>query len=132
MLDPLTQIPNREGHYQELGKVIARLGPSERREGLQSSYLLFMDIDNFKQYNDEMGQTVGDEFLKGLAAYLTDNVRDVDAVCRVGGDEFTVIMNGFVEQSEEDARKVFQRLAEEPRQEVHGEEEQRSVHQDLD
>ena len=58
-----------------------------------SLYLLFIDLDGFKAYNDKYGHQQGDKLLRELAEVILDNVRkDVDSACRYGGDEFVIIL----------------------------------------
>jgi two-component system cell cycle response regulator len=58
-----------------------------------SLYLLFIDIDGFKAYNDRLGHQEGDKLLRELAEVILDNIRkDVDSACRYGGDEFVIIL----------------------------------------
>jgi len=54
--------------------------------------LLMMDIDNFKSYNDTQGHPAGDELLRNLAKLIKESVREIDAACRYGGEEFVVIL----------------------------------------
>jgi two-component system cell cycle response regulator len=60
--------------------------------GHRSNWLLVLDIDFFKTVNDRFGHLVGDEVLKEFARRLMENVRGVDVVCRLGGEEFVVVM----------------------------------------
>ncbi len=62
---------------------------TEHREG---SALLLVDVDLFKHYNDDYGHDMGDAILVEVAATLYDSFRSTDYVCRIGGDEFAVIM----------------------------------------
>lgn len=55
--------------------------------------LMMVDVDGFKRYNDSHGHPVGDRVLQAVAQALRENVRDLDTVCRYGGDEFSVILN---------------------------------------
>lgn len=55
--------------------------------------LAFIDIDNFKQINDDFGHTAGDKALKAIAKALKTGLRDTDFICRYGGDEFVLILN---------------------------------------
>jgi diguanylate cyclase (GGDEF)-like protein len=58
-----------------------------------SLYLLFIDLDGFKTYNDKYGHQQGDKLLRALAEVILDNIRkDVDSACRYGGDEFVIIL----------------------------------------
>ena len=81
--DALTDLLNR-GSYDRL------LGLYEK-EGAQFA-LILCDVDTFKQVNDEYGHEVGDQILKRVAGMLKVTFRAVDHVCRIGGDEFAVIM----------------------------------------
>jgi diguanylate cyclase (GGDEF)-like protein len=54
--------------------------------------LLFLDLDDFKKVNDTLGHQVGDMVLKALGDYLQSAVRQVDLVCRYGGEEFIVLL----------------------------------------
>jgi two-component system cell cycle response regulator len=58
-----------------------------------SLYLLFIDLDGFKAYNDKYGHQQGDKLLREFAEVILDNIRkDVDSACRYGGDEFVIIL----------------------------------------
>jgi diguanylate cyclase (GGDEF)-like protein/PAS domain S-box-containing protein len=68
---------------------------------------LFIDIDHFKQYNDEFGHQAGDRILVRMARFLMRHVRAEEAVVRVGGDEFVVIL---VDADEAEAQAIAERL----------------------
>ena len=86
--DGLTGIPNRAYFDQCLD----REWTEGRETGLPVS-LLFVDIDNFKAYNDTHGHVAGDERLKAVAVVLSDAAyRPRDLACRFGGDEFVVLL----------------------------------------
>lgn len=57
-----------------------------------TSALLILDLDHFKQVNDNYGHSIGDQVLKGIAKRLLDQIRDDDIACRVGGEEFAIIL----------------------------------------
>ena len=87
--DTLTGLPNRALFRQRLAEAMAR---ARRNEKLLA--LMFLDLDNFKRINDSLGHDVGDALLKEIATRLKDCVRETDSVSRLGGDEFTVILEG--------------------------------------
>lgn len=64
---------------------------SNARRYMESGMLAYIDLDNFKQINDEFGHEVGDEVLKQVAAKLNANCRRTDYVTRLGGDEFAIL-----------------------------------------
>jgi diguanylate cyclase (GGDEF)-like protein len=86
-VDVLTGLPNRRSFH---GLLRGAVGRSRKRN--ESLALLFVDIDNFKYVNDSFGHAMGDALLKHVAQVLTDVVREGDIVCRLGGDEFTVLV----------------------------------------
>lgn len=88
-LDDLTRIANRNRLESEITERLSRTGAVGRGFGL-----LFMDIDDFKSFNDMFGHDTGDQVLKSLAGTLTVNARPSDFVGRWGGDEFVVIVDG--------------------------------------
>ena len=84
--DPLTGLPNRELLYDRIDHSMALA----LREG-KSHCGFFLDLDGFKQINDTLGHKAGDGVLKYVAETLTTEVREVDTVARIGGDEFFVL-----------------------------------------
>jgi diguanylate cyclase (GGDEF)-like protein len=85
--DPLTGLLNRRAVGERLGHELARA----RRTG-EAFATLLIDVDHFKQINDRDGHAAGDEALVGLARVLTEELREIDTVARIGGDEFAVIL----------------------------------------
>lgn len=86
-VDSLTEVHNHRYFQQRLAEELARAG----RSGSPVS-LVFMDIDHFKEYNDLNGHVMGDKALKRTAAFLDEETRIHDIVCRYGGDEFVIIL----------------------------------------
>jgi len=85
--DPLTGLPNRRAFDDDLIRRIAEW----QRKG--STFCLMMtDVDHFKALNDRHGHPVGDVVLREIAEVLKHNVREMDVVARVGGEEFAVIL----------------------------------------
>jgi diguanylate cyclase (GGDEF)-like protein len=84
--DSLTGLPNRTLILDRTEQMLAR----SRREHKPAA-ALFIDLDNFKDINDTLGHTIGDELLQAVAARLGGATRESDALGRLGGDEFVVI-----------------------------------------
>ncbi len=83
-----------------------------KRSGRHAA-LIFIDLDNFKPLNDQLGHDVGDLLLMEVAGRLTGRVRDNDTVCRFGGDEFVVLLSdlaGDEGESTSDARIVSEKI----------------------
>ena len=85
--DPLTGLLNTRAFYREA----PRLTALARRHGRPVT-LAFVDLDNFKSVNDTLGHTAGDRVLREVADVLAVSLREGDLVCRVGGDEFVLLM----------------------------------------
>ena len=90
--DPLTNLPNRTLLHDRFDQAIAL---ALRNNTLVA--LMFLDLDRFKQINDTLGHDAGDRLLKGIAERLCHCVREVDTVCRQGGDEFIIILTDLPE-----------------------------------
>lgn len=101
--DQLTGLVNRTLFRDRLIQAMAR---SKRLQ--QPLGLMLLDLDQFKPVNDTMGHNVGDQLLKAVAERLQECVREVDTVARMGGDEFTIILEGLT--CEEDITLVAQRI----------------------
>ncbi|MBV6509937.1 MAG: hypothetical protein JJLCMIEE_03053 [Acidimicrobiales bacterium] len=86
--DQLTSLPNRRMLVDRINELRARHHPG-------SVTLLLVDLDEFKLVNDSFGHRTGDELLKLAAQRLRSLVRESDLVCRMGGDEFAVLVSGL-------------------------------------
>ncbi len=87
MIDPLTGLYNRRYALQYLTKALDRACKSE-----QNLFVMMMDMDNFKSINDRFGHPVGDKVLKAVADQLQNNLRGIDLVARIGGEEFMIVI----------------------------------------
>jgi len=96
--DELTGLYNRRFLLSSLDRRQALAN----REGLPF-VLAFVDIDHFKQINDQHGHRIGDEVLEELAGLLSGSVREVDLVARYGGEEFVLLLSGLTLGSAEPA-----------------------------
>jgi diguanylate cyclase (GGDEF)-like protein/PAS domain S-box-containing protein len=88
--DPLTGLPNRTLFNDRIDVALARA----RRDGERLA-LLLLDLDHFKKVNDRLGHTVGDQLLQAVGERLTTLLRETDTVCRMGGDEFLILITGI-------------------------------------
>lgn len=84
--DLLTGLPNRQLLMQRLSEMMTQFRRPE-----DSFTLLFIDLDGFKQINDQQGHQTGDCVLQTVARRLITSTRDSDTVARLGGDEFVVV-----------------------------------------
>jgi two-component system, cell cycle response regulator len=100
--DALTGLHNRRYMAGQLQAMVGRAG-----HGGDGVAVLVMDIDHFKAVNDGFGHDAGDEVLREFAVRLATNVRAIDLPCRLGGEEFVVVMPGA---SLEDATRVADRI----------------------
>ncbi len=93
--DTLTQINNRRYFMQRAVEEVNR----ESRNN-QPLVLLMMDLDHFKKINDSYGHAVGDVVLQQVAAVLKSNLREIDILGRIGGEEFAMLLpNTFLEEA---------------------------------
>jgi len=100
--DVLTGLHNRRYMASQLQSMLARAN-----RGGEAISVLIIDLDHFKSINDSFGHDVGDEVLREFAVRLATNVRAVDLPCRLGGEEFVVVMPGT---SLEDAQRIAERI----------------------
>jgi diguanylate cyclase (GGDEF)-like protein len=101
--DQLTGLVNRTLFRDRLIHAMAR---SKRLQ--QPMGLMLLDLDRFKSVNDTMGHDAGDQLLKAVADRLRECVREVDTVARMGGDEFTIILEAL--SHEDDITTVARRI----------------------
>ena len=95
--DPLTTLPNR----RNLTRYMHRLIKNVRHE-TEYSLLFYLDLNRFKQINDSLGHSIGDTMLKQVAQRLGTLTSEQDMLCRLGGDEFIIILP-FVAPSREES-----------------------------
>jgi diguanylate cyclase (GGDEF)-like protein len=107
--DPLTGLVNRFLFGDRLQSAIARA----KRDGRLVA-LMFIDLDDFKAVNDHYGHATGDALLKQVAKRIVGSVRETDSVARIGGDEFTVILESGtrLEDAGQVATKILDAVAE--------------------
>jgi len=101
-LDALTGLHNRRYFHETLGREVARAHRYNRQLAL-----IVLDLDDFKAINDRIGHLAGDAVIAESAERVRDVVRSADIACRVGGDEFAVIMP---ESTLTDSDQLYRRL----------------------
>lgn len=104
-IDPLTKLMNTRSFRDRAALELLRAARYRR-----PLTLAFMDLDNFKLVNDELGHAEGDELLARVGSLLTSLTRSVDVVGRLGGDEFAVLMS---ESDSAASMKVVERIRQE-------------------
>ena len=106
--DALTGLANRRLFQEHLTLALALAQRRRRSVGV-----LFLDLDHFKVVNDSLGHSVGDALLRQVATRLRSAVREGDTVARVGGDEFTIVLQDLGDRDDAEivARKVLRTVA---------------------
>ncbi|WP_457673253.1 putative bifunctional diguanylate cyclase/phosphodiesterase [Thiolapillus sp.] len=104
--DPLTGLPNRILFQDRLEQALARATRTGR-----SGALFFMDLDRFKIINDSLGHQVGDRLLQAVANRMSAHIRQGDTLARMGGDEFTLIVEDL--KRPEDVVHLLEKLQQE-------------------
>lgn len=103
--DALTHLPNRIVARQRFAEACRHASVSKRMVAV-----MFIDLDNFKHVNDSLGHHVGDALLMAIAKQLRQNLRSRDTVCRISGDEFLVLAEGF--QTQLEVKQLAEKLLE--------------------
>ncbi|WP_397450262.1 putative bifunctional diguanylate cyclase/phosphodiesterase [Pseudomonas sp. NA-150] len=113
--DPLTGLLNRRGFYQSMENTLARTD-----RGDKSLVVLYLDLDGFKRINDSFGHDAGDRVLLWVSQQLKECLRPYDVLARMGGDEFTAVIDGldYPEQAAIIAEKLIERVS--VRQQIDG------------
>lgn len=101
--DPLTGMPNRLLFNDRLNSAIL-----EAQRTSEMFAVVFVDLDRFKNINDSLGHTVGDQVLSAVAKRLTGSVRAMDTVARYAGDEFTLILRHIAQR--EDVGRIAEKI----------------------
>lgn len=101
--DPLTGLLNRRGFHQALNSLLARVTRSSRQIAV-----LYLDLDGFKRINDSLGHAAGDQVLQHVAEQVRACLRPYDLLARVGGDEFTALLDSL--EHPEFVAKVAEKL----------------------
>lgn len=91
-IDPLTGVLNRRGWEAALANIHTNVASRRVANYGEQQFVLFADVDHFKSINDQHGHAVGDRVLFELCQILRANVRSSDAVARIGGDEFALVL----------------------------------------
>jgi diguanylate cyclase (GGDEF)-like protein len=106
--DPLTALPNRSLFLDRVEHAARRTRRSEH----PSFGVIFLDLDHFKDVNDTLGHSAGDRLLKAVAARLQRCIRPGDTIARIGGDEFTILVENLKhpDEAEHIAQRIHQAL----------------------
>lgn len=107
--DPLTGLPNRASFVEHLDEAVRRA-----KRAHWSMALMFLDVDQFKRVNDSLGHDAGDRLLRVLSGRIRGRLRETDLLFRMGGDEFTVILEDV--HGPEEAAMVADRVIEATRE----------------
>ena len=101
--DVLTDLPNRLLLEDRASVALAR---AKRNHSLVA--VMFLDLDRFKNVNDNLGHAIGDQVLRAAAKRLGETIREADTLARIGGDEFVALVGDF--QDSKEAVKVAQKV----------------------
>lgn len=101
--DALTNLPNRTLFNNRLALELSRAQRSQHKASI-----MLLDLDRFKNVNDTLGHSLGDELLKSVGKRLSDTVRSSDTVARMGGDEFIMLLPEIANLK--DAMKIAEKI----------------------
>lgn len=104
--DNLTGLPNRAMFAERVNQALAR----QKRQPQDNFALLFVDLDRFKNINDTLGHSAGDEFLLEVARRIHGAIREPDFLARLGGDEFVILLEPV--KTVDDTKDVASRIIE--------------------
>ena len=107
LLDPLTQVPNRQAYNQRIEQEYLRF-----KRYQNDLALLVLDIDHFKQINDEYGHLAGDKVLQLIARTIQKALRETDFLARYGGEEFVVLLPEIKESKVQEVAEKIRALVE--------------------
>ncbi|MDR3741116.1 MAG: EAL domain-containing protein [Terracidiphilus sp.] len=108
--DPLTHLPNRGLVKSTIGRALVSAQAHQSKAALLS-----IDVDNFKKVNESLGFLIGDKLLQALALRLSSALSPNDALCRLGGDEFLVVLSDLKDTPEIEQRAdAIMRAVDEP------------------
>jgi len=107
--DALTLLPNRGYMMNDINKIVREFKTDESMPG-DRYHVYFIDLDDFKEINDEFGHEAGDALLKEIANRLSSCVRSDDIVARLGGDEFIIIEHYHNPSPERVADRIIEKL----------------------
>jgi diguanylate cyclase len=111
--DELTGVLNRKGINEKLDIIFKEAlyvkdhPDSKRSFHVDNLSIIYIDLDDFKKINDNYGHNIGDEVLKKLSFVVKEEIREIDVIGRMGGEEFVVALVGA---TEEDAYKKSERI----------------------
>jgi diguanylate cyclase (GGDEF)-like protein/PAS domain S-box-containing protein len=111
--DPLTGLPNRALFLDRLTHALSRAKREAERSEACGVAVLYMDLDDFKRFNDSLGHQAGDQLLVGVAERVGPHLRLGDTFARFGGDEFAMLLEGLedVGQAAEVAERIERALS---------------------
>ena len=108
-VDTLTSLPNRAMFNRRLTEALKQF-----RESGTPACVLIMDLDRFKVINNTLGHEAGNRVLQAVAERLRESVREHDSVCRLGGDEFGILISGADAKRGQALGRMIQAVLEEP------------------